>query len=132
MACKLCKKFRLKYPLRKFEGKFVHVLSECGMSAPIKCAYENSTLFSADNWACETMLELRNIAEEYGYQKRFDDESIGVVPIPENDFQSGFLVMTWYKDRGKTAQAFVVCDDLKPENLNLETAEFIINYYMEK
>jgi hypothetical protein len=39
--------------------------------------------------------------------------SIGYVPYvdEEGNDQNGYIVMTWYKDRGRTGSAFVMSDD---------------------
>ncbi len=78
------------------------------------------------------MIALRDMAERdhYGFRAWHNDVSLGVLPVPESedeDAQEGYLIMTWYKDRGKTSQAFVVSDDDGPQVLMLKTAERIID-----
>ena len=151
MVCTRCEAFYQEYPL--VDGK--HVLEpddgEGGVySAPIECAFPDG-VFDGDNWSCRTMADLRTLVEEY-YEERprwpawmmRDDTrsaSIGVLPIPEcgessMDTQSrrdairqGYLVMTWYKDRGRTGQAWTMWDGESPQPLNIQTAEFILARY---
>ena len=145
MKCKLCEEFYRKYPLIKNESpvgesdRMHHKITDCYYSAPVECAFESGE-FSHNNWSCKTLHELRDMSGE-----NFDDEatelgsfhwrddmgkaSIGVVPIPEDcNHQSGYIVMTWYKSRGRTGQAWVMWDDDKPELLTMATAEFVINH----
>jgi len=118
MACKLCEEFRKKYPLKNNQ----HEVSKNIFYAPIKCAFENNN-FSVENWNCQTMAFLR---DHLDFEKRYNDESIGIICIPENEEFSGFLVMTWYKNRGTTGSAYIMCGGNEPEELILEKAEKII------
>jgi len=94
-----------------------------------RCAFE-SNKFDNDNWNCATMNKLRSIASvDYGNRTTFwsrDDiisASIGVVKILDDTLpQVGWIVMTWYKSRGKTGQAIVVKDDYEPETLQVDVA----------
>jgi hypothetical protein len=54
--------------------------------------------------------------------------SVGVIRIPDSDlkYQSGYMVATWYKNRGTTGQMWIMWDDELPELLRLDTAEFIL------
>ncbi|EMT54781.1 hypothetical protein I532_04215 [Brevibacillus borstelensis AK1] len=74
-----------------------------------RCAFERET-FSPDNWNCATMNALRNIAEAQGHTHRDDMGpcSIGFVPFEGDD--AGYIVMTWYKNRGRTGNAVVMRD----------------------
>ena len=97
--------------------------------SPVKCAFESGT-FSSDNWQCQTALLVRELADDY-YSVRDDMRcgSLGVVPLPEAEIdgiQQGYVVMSWYKDRGTTGQMWVMWDEDKPEPLTLNTAEFIL------
>jgi len=148
MKCKLCEQFYKDYPLQKDIDK-EHQFHELkySISSPIRCAFEKG-MFSTDNWSCQTMVRLRELCGEgegtsnvklYAYYMRYEDESIGVLPVfdivgfgSEKGNQEGFLVMTWYKGRGKTSQAYIWCDTLKPEILTLRTAEAIVMRYKEK
>ena len=131
MKCKLCQKYYKKYPLKENRGELMHEIDKALHQSPIECAFENDN-FSTDNWCCQTLSELRDLCEEKGHYERDDMRcaSIGVLPIPEsedNNVQQGYLVMTWYKDRGRTGQAWVMWDDELPKKLNLKTAQFIVS-----
>jgi hypothetical protein len=98
----------------------------------VKCAFESRT-FDSNNWQCQTANELRDIMD---WTDRDDlrAASVGVIRIPEygaednetDNIQQGYLVATWYKDRGTTGQMWVMWDDEPPELLTLDTAEFIL------
>ncbi len=137
--CKLCNEFYQKYPLSS-DGK--HVLSREdnfeSTSDPIKCAFSSKDgLFSNNNWCCETASKLRELVE---YNDRDDNRSasIGVLRIPEHNsdaddndgIQQGYIVASWYKDRGKTGQMWVMWDDDEPQRLNLKTVEFVLSSKM--
>ena len=141
--CRRCREFYQKFPLREVEGAWgkgqYHVLDDGILMSPIKCAFETGR-FSSDNWNCQTMIALRTIAESLRYGEKHplavayerDDmssASIGVVRIPEaseEEIQQGYIVMTWYKNRGHTGRAIVVWDDFEPEPLTLRTAEWVL------
>ncbi|MBR8661188.1 hypothetical protein [Brevibacillus sp. NL20B1] len=76
-----------------------------------RCAFETG-VFSPDNWNCATMNALREISRQLRTTYRDDmaAASIGYVPF-EGDEYSGYIVMTWYKDRGRTGNAFIAWDD---------------------
>lgn len=144
MVCKLCEKYRRRYPLIKKDEKKVHKIAENIYSSPIECAFENSNIFSKDNWMCETLGRLRDIAGEgeseqnwktYYYRDDIGTGSIGIIPIPEQDDanigDNGFLIMTWYKSRGMVDKAFVVGMSAPIVPLTLELAEYIIKCYEE-
>lgn len=139
MACKLCADFRNEYPLqpdKHNKNKKIHVVKEDGRTmfccSPIQCAFEKTVEFTTDNWSCQTLCKLRDIAENNKLYVRDDLSacSIGIVRIPDiEDIQRGYIVMTWYKDRGCTGQAWVMCDDADPQPLTLKTAEKTIESY---
>ena len=70
------------------------------------CAFPDG-IFSDDNWNCATVNKLRELAENYRVYG--DDQSIAVIPIPEmKEYNSGWLVLNWYKNRGRTDVAQVI------------------------
>ena len=91
------------------------------------CGFNNGK-FNPENWNCASLNKLRAYCRDHGYSYRDDvnNASIGVFPIPDNDIISGYIVMTWYKSRGRTGRAIVMCDDSEPVILNEEMAEAII------
>lgn len=101
-----------------------------------KCAFVDG-IFTNDNWNCATMNELRNLAEKLETVQRDDNSSgsIGYVPMNADyaprDFNTfgGYIVMMWYKNRGKTGNAVFMTDDetvpltIKHAELAIETLE---------
>lgn len=90
---------------------------------PRKCAFDDNGIFQDDNWACATMFALRQLAR--AHVDTWLDEGIVVVRIPEFLDFYGFLVMTSYKHRGKTATA-QICNSYEVCALTLELAEGIL------
>lgn len=95
--------------------------------------------FISENWNCATMNALREIAEEYsnaaicdppGYRYRHCDVSLAAIPYSSNSCEK-FLVLSWYKDRGRTGQAWIFCDDDAPEVLTLAEAEACLRDYKQ-
>jgi len=84
-----------------------------------KCAFDDKGNFQKDNWNCRTMMKLRELTDYHGWN---DDESINVVLMPNGRY----LVMTYYKGRGKTGSAVVMCDDDEIRNLTLFEATELI------
>lgn len=87
-----------------------------------RCAFENG-VFDTENWNCATMNELRDISERLETNRRDDNACacIGYVPF-EGDEYSGYIVMTWYKNRGRTGNALIMWDDEKERPLKVEDA----------
>ena len=87
-------------------------------------------VFTSDNWMCATLLGLRHIAEDNDCVHRVEDDNIGVIPVScyINDVSYvGFIVLVWYKSRGKTSNAYYMRDGYEPTELTLELAEEILN-----
>lgn len=80
--------------------------------------------FSPDNWQCETALALRDIADRDDAAFRDSDEALGVIP-----FEGAFVVISWYKNRGRTGMIVVMQDGEEPRKLNLSEAEKILAHY---
>ncbi|SET43303.1 hypothetical protein SAMN05216389_11158 [Oceanobacillus limi] len=101
-----------------------------------KCAFDSEGNFLSDNWNCGTMNELRFIANEIGTVNRDDNScgTIGYVPV-DNDFApddfdtfGGYIVMMWYKDRGRTDNAVFMTDD-ETSDITIKHAELAITTY---
>lgn len=93
-------------------------------SDPI-CAFGKNGVFKQDNWNCATMNVLREFAEELGFYHRDDMNagSIGFVP-----FEDGYIVMTWYKNRGATDNAWIHFLDDPPRPVTEKDALAAIEY----
>jgi hypothetical protein len=128
------------------------VCSECKARGKIwngsdpKCAFTGGA-FNEKNWNCATVNILRFIIEA-----AFDDDhttkvirhpawkcrndggagTIGVLLIPEEIDLPGYIVMTWYKNRGKTEQAWVINDSNPPRALTIQEAELVITFFRDK
>jgi hypothetical protein len=101
-----------------------------------KCAFDDNGVFNGDNWNCATMNKLRNIAEELETGWRDDNScgSIGYVPM-DNDYApddfntyGGYIVMMWYKERGRTGNAVFMTDE-ETMPLTVKHAELAIKTY---
>ena len=84
-----------------------------------RCAFQSET-FSSDNYQCATMNILRDLCEESRIWN--EDSHCAAIPFGVNGF---FLVLSWYKSRGRTDGAWVVhCDGM--EALTLTQAAEIV------
>jgi len=139
--CKRCKIFKRTH---EKDDRGCYIIKRVGtityaMSEPI-CAFR-SGIFNKNNWNCATMSLLRNIVENenhplyVGYCR--DDgisDTIGIIRIPDppdETCQTGYIVLTYYKERGTVGNAIVVRDDKDPEPLRLKTAEWVIKWCEE-
>jgi hypothetical protein len=93
----------------------------------------NGTLFDKDNWNCMTMNYLRVIAREIGLHLRmdFDAGTIACVPF-ENDYGQGYIVMSYYKARGKVGNAVVMHDDFPIRPLTEKLAVKVVDDYIRE
>jgi hypothetical protein len=80
------------------------------------CAFEGE-IFNPNNWMCATMNELRDLVEDWGNNiydyKHLEDEKISTIPINDISIESPhmFLVLSWYKRRGRTGFASLIDSD---------------------
>lgn len=122
-CCQFCQGYYEKYPLQQTDdnpyNKWVHVIEEGIEQAPIECAFQDN-IFDNDNWNCQTMMALR---ERVDYTDRNTDVSIGIIRIPK---QEGHIVMLWYKNRGRTSNAYVMCEDEEPKILTYDVAVSVL------
>lgn len=95
-----------------------------------KCAFPDGHRFNSENWNCATMNALREIGEEF-FEHRDDSQngSICIVPVPEHDEHAGYLVLTYYKNRGCTGMVTRVCEDYPPTIPGLRYIEEILDTY---
>lgn len=90
------------------------------------CAFTARGAFRPSNWSCSTMLALR---EACAWRERDDLSagSIGVVSVPDTGAApQGYLVLTWYKQRGTTPGAVILDSDGKQHRLTLKRAECVL------
>ncbi len=95
-------------------------------SDPI-CGFETSNYFDADNWNCATLNRLRDIAERRGTISIIEDTSLAVLPIMAEDLD-GWIVLSWYKSRGRTSSARFMFD-MTDIPLTIEIAELALKQY---
>lgn len=85
------------------------------------CAFRRGRFYS-QNWMCATMLALRD-ACKWSERDDFNAGSIGVIAMPDTGIDPmGYLVLTWYKDRGSTPGAVILGDMGKRYELTLARA----------
>ena len=97
-------------------------------SSPV-CAFQRG-VFHAENWNCATMGELRNLASLNDLWN--DDQYAGLVAVSEAADEAAkglgsFVVLEWYKHRGRTSAAWVLHDESPPTVLTLEQAEAVLD-----
>lgn len=84
-----------------------------------KCGFQ-SGWFNEDNWCCATLAALQQLAYEKDLVKWAGvgcDEKLAVFPVELDDGNEpryfGFLVLAWYKHRGRIGRAvFMQSDEL--------------------
>ena len=90
-----------------------------------KCGFPNDSAFDIGNWNCATLNILRGIAEELGQIQCMEDTSIAIIPISDDD-RDGWIVLSWYKSRGRTSTARFIFDDTDiPLTLEIAQAALI-------
>lgn len=104
-------------------------------SAPV-CGFQDG-VFSPANWNCATLNALRKAAVDFGKSYRNDGiGAIGYLPLDtdfateeESDAQNpGFVVLQWYKERGRTENAVFMADgEISP--LTLRQAQLALETY---
>lgn len=93
-----------------------------------KCAFPEG-IFDESNWNCATMNKLRNLAERYGNYEWQEDMNIASLKLNTDDYL-GWVVLTWYKSRGRTGTASYITDD-RVEPLTIRKAEACLKVYKE-
>lgn len=128
--CKRCDEFKKKYP---YSIELKKHKDTC-LGSEISCAFDENGIFTTDNWNCITIGILRELVSKYGETKRDDNAagSLDVLWIPENDGIDGYLIMSYYKSRGRIGQAYIFNDNEIPKILTEEYAEHIIRCYSER
>lgn len=104
-----------------------------------KCAFQVDQ-FSTANWMCATMNVLRDLADknqgdvgEFGtYKLRHCDHSFAALPFTDRDGVERFIVLSWYKSRGRTGQAWVFTENDPPVPLTYEAAIDCIRDYSKE
>ncbi len=87
-----------------------------------KCGFPETNFrqFTSDNWSCATLNALRILARELGEPIYREDQASILLPAST---PGCFIVLSWYKRRGKTEGAWLFREDKRPIPLPLEEAE---------
>ena len=64
--------------------------------------------FTCNNYGCQAMGELRDIAEREGLVQHDADQKAALIPMGEGD--GHFLVISWYKSRGRVDELKMLSD----------------------
>lgn len=70
-------------------------------ASPRRCGFDKDDVFQSNNWNCLTLTSLResaHIAEVVSFK---DDQAASALPNYARD-DGSFLILGWYKDRGRT------------------------------
>lgn len=89
------------------------------------CGFHADGTFNSGNWNCAGLCMLRDLAEEIKWGRfscRHEDRSMGslAIPLEMNDVQDRgghFIVMGWYKNRGRTSSVYVMDEEIRPATL---------------
>jgi hypothetical protein len=114
MKCKYCE----EYDLNDWDG-----------DKP-KCAFDDNGIFTTLNWNCGTMNKLRRIVEET--QVYSNDSHSALIPIEyegkeeDNFVYADFILLNWYKSRGRTDLAKIITSGNDIQDLTLNIAYEII------
>lgn len=90
-----------------------------------RCAFTRVE-FSSQNWNCATANTLRELTRENVIYN--DDQHCGVKSIMD---YADFLIVTWYKNRGKVDGIWLMKND-KIWPINIFEAEAIIHFYNDR
>jgi hypothetical protein len=84
-----------------------------------KCGFDAAGNFLTQNWNCATLNALRDLCREprrgdvagdvIGVSLWHDDDNVAVLPMPERPEggHGGFMLVRWYKQRGRTDEVLV-------------------------
>lgn len=104
-----------------------------------QCGFDENGNFTTDNWMCATLLKLRELAGEgvlqysleegqgthYGAHWRAGDTSLSVIETrhPVAPEYVAWIVMSFYKTRGRTGQAWFFYENEPPRPVTIADAE---------
>lgn len=109
-----------------------HNLNDWNESKP-KCGFDNAGIFKTDNWNCGTLNRLREIVEDT--QLYSNDSHSALIPIDyegkeEDNFNyADFILLNWYKRRGRTDLAKIITSGNDIQDLTLDIAYSAIEQY---
>lgn len=93
-----------------------------------KCGFNDDGTFTAKNWNCATLNELR---EQVLHPVYNEDDWVGVVAAPEIKHPNGsllvaYVLLRWYKSRGRTDSVLWWANDGTLLPITLEQAELVL------
>lgn len=97
-----------------------------------KCAFRNGRPWSPGNWNCATDGLLRALYEVESpliFHVRRDDQNVMTVCTVDLAIDAQALVMTWYKHRGRTEQAWLIASEGEPRRPTEEDAVRIAAHF---
>lgn len=74
-----------------------------------ECGFDILGNFKVDNWKCDTLSRFRKIAYDKDYDVYGGSDQNGCM-IPDGN--GNFIVMTWYKSRGKTDTLHIINNNI--------------------
>lgn len=114
MACPLC----LADPMPRYFG------------SPRKCAFNEDGSFNQDNWNCATISSLLVFVNDRKGDIHGNDESMQLIyayqDVDGEMMGNGWIVLTRYKQRGRTDSAVHVGQFWPPRPLTLAMAEELL------
>ena len=75
--------------------------------SPPSCGFTARGYFRSDNWNCATLNELR----ERSKRRHVYGNEDNAVLLPRGNGEAGFVVLCWYKRRGRCDQGFLLTSD---------------------
>lgn len=103
-----------------------------------KCAFESGT-FSEDNWNCATTIAIRTLVQQRDSWCCIYDQSYAMIPVADaiGDDDDGtapydVLLVSWYKNRGRTERMLLWSSDTNPAVPTLEQIEKIIEHEKDR
>jgi hypothetical protein len=88
--------------------------------SPRKCGFNDFGMFTSDNWACGTLMELR---PDFDTPQRHGDDDQNLYVIPTDGC---FIILGVYKSRGATEFATLV-NGSEQRALTLEMCERVLD-----
>lgn len=89
------------------------------------CGFDAAGKFNKDNWNCATLNKLREIAWQNGLVVSSEDDN-NLAVFNHNGY---FLILGWYKDRGRT-EMFQVYGYHK-STTDYEVAQEVLNAFLQ-
>jgi len=115
--------------------------SKCGYSkewsgSDIECCFQDSTIFSQQNWNCGIINEIRDLCrkaideEDYRMAHQYCEDQHYVTIKTDDIGEIGLcLWVSWYKQRGATEAMWILNEEDPPRQPTFDELVEIVNYY---